>query len=103
MRMIELDALDWKTLLDFYDALLVAVGAPEWHGQSIDALADTMIWSDEINAVKPPYVVRIRNTARLLADVREEITAARDWLAKPREEHRMRIGRDVPVAMEIAD
>jgi hypothetical protein len=102
MRTIELDASGWKTPLEFYDALLAALGAPEWHGQSINALADTMIWSDETNAVKPPYVVTIRNAAILPAAVRSEIEAARDWLAKSRQEHQLRTGRDVSVTMAIA-
>ena len=42
MRIIELDAAKWKTIIDFYDALLASLGAPEWHGKSPDALIDSM-------------------------------------------------------------
>ena len=31
MRIIELDAAKWKTVLDFYHALLASIGAPKWH------------------------------------------------------------------------
>lgn len=43
---IELDASDWKTTSDFYDALLSALGAPDWHGRSGVALVDTMLHND---------------------------------------------------------
>lgn len=98
MRLIELDAAGRKTGLDFYDALLAALGAPEWHGRSVD----TMIWSDETNAVNPPYVVRIANMALVPAAVREEIGMVRDCLAESRQEFRARMGRDVEVSFELA-
>jgi RNAse (barnase) inhibitor barstar len=48
MRIIKLDARQWKTPLDFYDALLSALEAPEWHGRSINALIDSL-WFGEIS------------------------------------------------------
>lgn len=101
MRSIELDASGWKTVLDFYDDLLAALGAPDWHGRSINALADTMIWSDETNAVNPPYVVKIANAGMAPADVREELHVVQDWLTKSRQEFQMRTGRDVEVRFEV--
>ena len=56
VRDIELDANRWKSPLDFYAALLGALGAPDWHGTSVAALIDTMIWSEDINTVRPPIV-----------------------------------------------
>lgn len=102
VRTIALNAASWKSALDFYDALLVALGAPEWHGTSVDALADTMIWSDETNAVTPPYIVKIANMAGAPAEVQEEVGAAKDWLEKSRAEFRHRMGRDVDVSFELA-
>jgi len=102
MRTIELNAFGWKHALDFYDALLAALGAPEWHGRSVNALADTMIWSDEINAVKPPYVVKVANLAGAPAAVREEVRVAKDWLETSRAEFRDSNGRDVDVRFELA-
>ena len=63
MRTIRLNAENWKTVLDFYDALLAALGAPDWHGASIDAMIDSMIWGG-INDVDPPYTVQIQNLGR---------------------------------------
>ena len=44
MRRIELDAKSWMKILDFYQDLLKALGAPEWHGRNLNALIDSMIW-----------------------------------------------------------
>lgn len=54
MTHLELDASEWFTPFDFYRALLTELGAPEWHGCSIDALVDSMIFGG-INSVVPPY------------------------------------------------
>ena len=58
MRKIDRDAASWMTPLHFYAALLPALGAPEWHGNSVPAIVDSMI-GGEINAVEPPYIVSI--------------------------------------------
>ena len=57
-RIITLDASGWTSRDDFYDALLPALGAPDWHGRNLDALYDS-IGSGEINQVGPPLRVRI--------------------------------------------
>lgn len=102
MRRIDLDAAKWSNVLDFYDALLGALGAPDWHGRGIDALVDTMIWSDEINAVKPPYAVIISNMAALLPDVRAEIEGVSRALREARAEFQESKGRDINVSLEIS-
>lgn len=100
MRTIELDATKWKTIIDFYDALLAAVGAPKWHGKSPDALIDSMIWGG-INAVEPPYTVKISGAETLPKDVRDRIELIRQVLAEGRMDYRSRRGGDVEVAIEI--
>jgi len=100
MRIIELDASKWKTVLDFYHALLTSVGAPKWHSESPDALIDSMIWGG-INAVEPPYTIRISGTATLPKDVRDEVDLVKQVLAEGRMDYRNRRGGDVEVAIEI--
>jgi RNAse (barnase) inhibitor barstar len=39
---------------DVYDAFFRAVGAPEWYGRNLDALADS-IRGGSINQVEVPY------------------------------------------------
>ena len=99
MRIIELDATKWKTTSDFYDALLAAIGAPRGHGRSPDALIDSMIWGG-MNAVEPPYTVRILGTAALPTDVRDYVDEAKQLLAKGRRFYQHSRGNDVEVAIE---
>jgi hypothetical protein len=101
MRIIELDAGKWTTPLDLYHALLAAIGAPEWHGHSVGALIDSMIWGG-INAVEPPYTVKVRNVSRLPKDVIDEIELVKSVLAEARAEFNQRNGHDVEVQLEIA-
>jgi len=55
---IELDGKAWRFPEDFYIAYLAAVGAPEWHGQNLDAIWDSPAGGD-INQRNPPFRVRI--------------------------------------------
>src|SRR5579863_8694322 len=100
MKIIELDAANWTTILDFCDALLVGIGAPEWHGASVDAFADSMIFGG-INAVEPPYTVRIRNTRQLPTDVLDKMVVVKNWLAEMRAFRENRDQCAVEVEMEI--
>jgi RNAse (barnase) inhibitor barstar len=60
--MIELilNGADWATRDDVYDAFFRAVGAPEWHGRNLNALADS-IRGGSINQVEVPYRLVIRS------------------------------------------
>jgi RNAse (barnase) inhibitor barstar len=51
MREVILDGSDWATKDDVYDAFFDVVGAPEWNGQNLDALADS-IAGGQINQVE---------------------------------------------------
>jgi RNAse (barnase) inhibitor barstar len=72
MKEIELDATLWRSRDDFYDALLPRLGAPTWHGRNLDALNDS-IGSDNINAVRLPYAIRIFNSSNAPSEVRAYI------------------------------
>ncbi len=100
MREIALDATNWKTPLDFYAALLPAIGAPAWHSEGINAITDSMI-TGGINALKPPYFVRVYNMGGVPANVVEEVENAVGALAERRAYARAHKGRDVEVSLEI--
>lgn len=102
MRIITLDASRWTTAKDFYNAVLLAIGAPEWHGRNINAVVDSMIWGG-INALEPPYTIRISGTASLAKNVGNEIEFAKDALSKARTEFRTATGRDPEVALETTE
>ena len=100
MRIIELDAADWKTVRDFYDVLLPALGAPEGHGCSIDSLLDSMVWGG-MNAIEPPYTVRIKNAQALPKEIINHINLLAHYIPEHRAEYRAREGEDVDVNVEI--
>ncbi|HUH01954.1 MAG TPA: barstar family protein [Kofleriaceae bacterium] len=69
MQRIVLDAAGWQSSSDFYDALLPALGAPQWHGHNLDALLDSLT-AGEINAVGPPFIVEIQGIGSLNDELR---------------------------------
>jgi len=99
MHTIELNAANWKTVLDFYRALLTAVGAPKWHGESPDALIDSMIWGG-INAIDPPYTIKISGVRSVPKDVYEHINLVKRAFADARTEYRRRRNADIDVTIE---
>jgi Barstar (barnase inhibitor) len=101
MRIIKLDATNWKTVIDFYDALLAAIGAPKWHGESPDALVDSMIWGG-INAVEPPYTVRISGLSATPKEVHDHVELVMGMLVEGRIYRKRHNGDDVEVSIVIA-
>jgi hypothetical protein len=73
MQIIELHADDWVTATDFMNALKKAIGAPDWHGSSVDAFLDSMIYHDEINALKSPYTIRIGGVDKAKPEAQDAI------------------------------
>jgi hypothetical protein len=101
VRTIELDATKWKTALDFYDALLTGIGAPEWHGKSPDALIDSMIWGG-INAVEPPYTVRISGLSAAPQELCAYVQLVSDVLVDGRTYRKRHKGDDIDVSIVVA-
>jgi RNAse (barnase) inhibitor barstar len=58
MKHLQLDATNWRSADDFYDALLAALGAPDWHGHNLDALWDSIV-TGSINEVEPPFAIEV--------------------------------------------
>jgi RNAse (barnase) inhibitor barstar len=64
MWTVKLDATSWGSVSDFYSALLGAIGAPDWHGRSMDALVDSLVFGG-INTLRPPIEIIVCNVAKL--------------------------------------
>lgn len=73
MRIVELDADGWVTATDVANALKKAIGAPEWHGSSVDAFVDSMVYHDDINALKAPYTIGILGVDRAEPEAQNKI------------------------------
>ena len=59
--------------MDFANALKKAIGAPGWHSGSVDAFLDSMIYHDDINALKSPYTIRISGVTKAKPEAQEFI------------------------------
>jgi hypothetical protein len=100
MRTIDLDASHWRNVSDLYESILPAIGAPEWHGDSINALIDSMIWGG-INQIHPPYRICIMGTKSLPEKIRKEIDHLKTALASHRSDSKRWHGKDVEVEIEL--
>jgi RNAse (barnase) inhibitor barstar len=99
MHVIELNAENWKTAPEFYDAVLAALGAPKCHGRNLNALVDSMVWGG-MNSIEPPYTIRILRADRIPKGVRDEIELAKDAIAQGHRDFRARRGSDIGVYIE---
>jgi len=95
MREIILDAQNWATSDDLYDAFLNAVGAPSWHGHNFNALRDS-ICGGRINKIEVPYLVKIKNFSSIGQGAR---SVAQDFVQLIKELH----NSGCPVDIEVQD
>ena len=58
MNHVDLEARHWRSSADFYKALLQGLGAPDWHGDRVSALVDSMFHTD-INRIVLPLRVTV--------------------------------------------
>jgi len=100
MHTLELDASSWRTAQDFRSALKAAIGAPDWHGEIAAAFLDS-IFGGGMNALKPPYVIKVVNTAHLAAELKELIRDFSSAIEETRARRLARMGEDVAVSLEI--
>jgi hypothetical protein len=96
---VVLDASGRRSVLDFYQALRLAIGAPECHGSSTDAFIDPLIMHDDINALKAPHTTRIARTAEIASDVTADLEGFADAINRAGACDR---GTDLEVTIEIA-
>ena len=64
MKVISLDASQWRSPDDFYSAILPELGAPAWHGRNLDALNDSL-GGGGINALEPPFRVEVAGADKI--------------------------------------
>ncbi len=100
MRIVELRADTWATAVDVANALKKAIGAPDWHGSSPDAFLDSMIYHDDINALKSPYTIRISGAAKAKPEAQDVIHLLARLINEQSASDR---GTDLEVRMLIED
>ncbi|PHR90378.1 MAG: hypothetical protein COA76_01610 [Moritella sp.] len=65
--------IDWNIFeseQEFYDSFLPQVSAPEWHGQNLDALGDSVVTGD-VNGIEPPYTILSTNESSISESLKE--------------------------------
>jgi len=98
MRRLELDATRWRSVADFYDDLLRALGACAGHRRSPDALIESMIWGG-LTEVAPPYVVSVTGLEAACPAVRAYVSDISHIIADARAWRRANTGVDVEVGL----
>jgi len=76
---LRLDARSWHSREDMWRALLDALGAPEWHGDSLDALYDSLV--SGLHRVRPPLLVELVGAAHCPAALVAYLTRVREVFA----------------------
>ena len=101
MQTLELDGRDWKSEMDFYDALAAALGSFDGHGRNAAAFEETMIYYLELNTARPPYELVIRNAPEELQPFLRKFAS---WIAEARQDRRddPGWGDDVEVSVTVA-
>jgi Barstar (barnase inhibitor) len=102
MRVIELDATNWRSFQDFNDALKVALGSIKGHGNSANAWIDSMIYGG-LNAIEVPYVIRITGTANCDKALKDEIIRLSEMIRDARAWKLKHYGKDVDISLRIED
>nr|WP_281422825.1 barstar family protein [Sphingomonas yunnanensis] len=74
-----MDARGWDSRENMWRALLDALGTPEWHGDSLDALYDSLV--SGLNRVRPPLVVELVGAAGCPAALVAYLTRVREVFA----------------------
>lgn len=85
MKTITVSALGWNTILDFYEAILGALQAPEWHGTNANALIDSMVYGS-INGVEPPFRLDIIEMSTLPLPLKMAVAEEVGWVLQARDE-----------------
>jgi len=100
MRVIDINAGNWHTIGEFYDAILAAIGAHPKHGRNINALLEGMVWG-RTATLEPPYAIKIAGLKNAAPEVDTYVRDFQGYLAEARKEFQQSKGHDVDVTMEI--
>ncbi|MCW2364443.1 MULTISPECIES: barstar family protein [Sphingobium] len=87
MLTIDMSALRWESAEDFSIEVLLKLGAPSWHGHSLDAINDSVFGGD-INEIAPPFRIMITHIANAKPDMQAFLRKVQKVFADGRDETR---------------
>ncbi len=100
MKLFEFDASRWTNILELYAAMFDSLEAPRWHGHSINALIDSMVYGD-INGIEPPYTLRFTNVGSASEDVQEHLLQIVLYIGEAVQERLVSYGDAPTIVFEI--
>ncbi|GGZ96748.1 hypothetical protein GCM10008090_01230 [Arenicella chitinivorans] len=68
--------IDWSEIQspdDYFSQLLPQVGAPDWHGRNLNALADSLV-TGGINKLEPPFCLINLQTGSVPPELQDFVT-----------------------------
>jgi RNAse (barnase) inhibitor barstar len=84
-REIVIDGMGWASIVDFSNALKLFLRSPPWHGDSIDAFIDSIVYGS-MNEIEAPFRIKLVNAhgwpEELRRQVREYIDCISDAAAR---------------------
>ena len=102
MQRIEVDGAQWRSEDDLWDAVLGALGAPEWHGRNFDAIFDSVgepgfLAPDaaRVNRVQAPFEIVVVNAGELEGRLRDRLTGIAETLEAVRKEFGLQVSLSV--------
>jgi len=98
LRVLELNAGQWRTRRDFYDALSAVLGGIERDCRSSESLLETMVFHLDRNTEQPPYEVVIRNPPE---DLRSYLSDFAHSVEEARRGRSAKWGDDVEVIVTV--
>lgn len=71
-NVIEIDASSWTRRLDFYEAIVTAIGAEPWHGRNFNALVESLAFG-EMSKLEPPFTIRLNGLQNVATELHRDI------------------------------
>ncbi len=77
---IVIDGMGWTSIVEFSSALKLFLRSPSWHGDSIDAFIDSIVYGS-MNEIEAPFRIRLINAQGWPEELRRHVREYIDCIA----------------------